>query len=509
MPVLEQGHAHAIVRRAKANRGRVKMYLRCEPRFNYGRSGHKTTLRKSDVFFTSEGADKTVLRLRSEVPLRIVDGAAVAEFTLAAEETAAFILEDVTAGEESPCEAADFVANSFKATLDFWRTWVAQSKYTGRWREMVNRSALTLKLLASQTHGSVVAAPTFGLPELLGGKRNWDYRYCWIRDSAFTVYALMRLGFKGEASAYMKWIEARCGELKPDGSLQVMYGFDGRHNLRERELKHFEGYRGASPVRIGNGAFDQLQLDIHGELIDSVYIFNKHGEPISDALWSNLVRLIDWVCNNWRKPDAGMWETRGRRKQFLTSRLMCWVAVDRGIRLAANRSFPAPLAHWTKVRDRIYRDVHDNFWDAKQQAFVRHKGSNLLDAGLLLMPLVKFVSPRDPRWLSTLDRIGKVLVQDSHVHRYASDRKIPDGVAGREGAFSMCSFWYAEFLARSGDVKMARLHFEKMLGYANHLGLYGEELGAQGEHLDNFPQAFTHLALISAAFNIDRGLGVS
>ncbi|MEA3187790.1 MAG: hypothetical protein QOD99_1620 [Chthoniobacter sp.] len=506
MPVLERGHALTVVRRVKTVRGQVKFRLRCEPRFNYGRAEHKITRRKGEVLFISQGVDKMVLRLRSEVPVRVVEGVAVAEFTLRADESAAFILEDATAGQESPCGAADFVADSFKATLNFWRGWISHCRYTGRWREMVNRSALTLKMLVSETHGSIVAAPTFGLPERIGGVRNWDYRYCWIRDSAFTIYALMRLGFTEEAGAFMNWIEARCGELRSDGSLQIMYGLDGRHDLRERELRHFEGYRGSNPVRIGNGAFDQLQLDIHGELIDSVYIFNKYGQPISNDLWQNLVRLLDWVCTNWRKPDAGIWEVRGGRQQFLYSRLMCWVAVDRGIRLAGKRSFPAPIARWIAVRDRIYRDIYENFWDAKQKAFVRSKGSRLLDAACLLMPLVKFASPRDPRWLSTLARIGEVLVEDSHVHRYAPDAEPPDGVAGKEGSFSMLTFWYAECLARSGDVKQARFIFEKMLGYANHLGLYAEQLGSCGEHLGNFPQAFTHLALISAAWNIDARL---
>lgn len=506
MPILARGHAHTLVRRVKTVRGRVKFRLRCEPRFDYGRAKHNVSRRKGELLFISEGADKTVLRLRSEVPLRVVNGVAQAEFTLGADESAAFILEDATSGEESPCGAVDYVAESFKATLNFWRDWMSHCRYTGRWREMVNRSALTLKLLTSQTHGSIVAAPTFGLPERLGGGRNWDYRYCWIRDSAFTVYALMRLGYTDEAAAFMQWIEARCAELKPDGSLQIMYALDGRHDLRERELRHFAGYRGSKPVRIGNGAFDQLQLDIHGELIDSVYLFNKYGAPISNDLWQNLVRLIDWVCNNWRKKDTGIWEVRGGRQQFLYSRLMCWVAVDRGIRLAGKRSLPAPLARWLRVRDAIYRDIYDYFWDAKQKAFVRSKASPLLDAACLLMPLVKFASPRDPRWLSTLARIGEVLVEDSHVHRYATNAKLPDGVAGEEGSFCMLTFWYAECLARSGDVKQARFVFEKMLGYANHLGLYAEQLGARGEHLGNFPQAFTHLALISAAWNIDARL---
>jgi GH15 family glucan-1,4-alpha-glucosidase len=360
-------------------------------------------------------------------------------------------------------------------------------------------------LLTSARYGSIVAAPTFGLPEHVGGERNWDYRYTWIRDASFTLYALLRLGYTTEATAFMRWIEERCGELNSDGSLQIMYGIDGRHNLEEIELTHLEGYRGSKPVRIGNGAFNQRQLDIYGELMDSVYLYNKYGQPIGYDLWKNLVRLIDWVCKNWHLPDEGIWEVRGGQREFLYSRLMCWVALDRGIRLALKRSFPAPLERWLRVRDAIYHEIMTSFWDKGQKAFVQYKGSQTLDASSLLMPLVKFVSPTDPRWLSTLAAIERELVDDSLVFRYKGDAAA-DGLKGEEGTFSMCSFWYVECLARAGDLDKSRFFFEKMLGYANHLGLYAEELGPRGEHLGNFPQAFTHLALISSAYYLDREL---
>jgi len=384
--------------------------------------------------------------------------------------------------------------------------WIGRSRYRGRWREIVDRSALTLKLLTSAPHGSIVAAPTFGLPEELGGVRNWDYRYTWIRDASFTIYALMRLGYTDEAGAFMRWIEARCSELNPDGSLQLMYGIDGRHNLPEQELPHLEGYMKSSPVRIGNGAAGQLQLDIYGELMDSVYLHNKHGEPISYDFWENLVRLIDWVAKHWQQPDEGIWEVRGGQQEFLYSRVMCWVALDRGIRLAQKRSFPAPLDRWHQVRDQIYHDIYKNFWDRDRQAFVQHKGSKHLDASCLLMPLVKFISPSDPRWIKTLDAIGRTLVEDSLVYRYNPEHGASDGLDGGEGTFSMCSFWYVECLARSGDLEKARFYFEKALGYANHLGLFAEEIGPLGTQLGNFPQAFTHLALISAAYDLERRL---
>ena len=355
-------------------------------------------------------------------------------------------------------------------------------------------------------HGSIVAAPTFSLPEEIGGVRNWDYRYTWVRDASFTLYALMRLGYTEEAAGFMHWIETRCKELAPDGALQIMYALDGRHELSEETLPHFEGYARSSPVRIGNGAYDQLQLDIYGELMDSVYLYNKCGQPISYDFWMNLTRMIDWVCRHWKQPDEGIWEVRGGRREFVYSRIMCWVALNRGLRLAEKRSFPAPVDRWRKVRDEIYHDVYDNFWDSELRCFVQYKGAKTVDASCLLMPMVKFIGPTDPRWTSTMQAIEESLVEDSLVHRYRTAHAAPDGLSGKEGTFSMCSFWYVECLSRAGDLEKARFYLEKALGYANHLGLYAEELGPRGEHLGNFPQAFTHLALISAAYNLNQNL---
>ena len=498
MPVEEAGHAHNIVRRAKTVRGEVRFRMVCQPRFDYARADHEVRRKGDRILFLSRGNDRTAIALRTPVPVRIRNGAAIADFTLRAGETAAFVLEDAGI-DETASSSPEYVPEAFKSSINFWRRWIGRSTYRGRWIEAVHRSALTLKMLTSQPHGSIVAAPTFGLPETIGGERNWDYRYTWIRDASFTLYALIRLGFTDEARDFMRWIESRCVELGPDGSLRVMYGLDGRHDLTETLLPHLEGYMGSRPVRIGNGAHDQLQLDIYGELMDSVYLYDKYGEPIHHDLWTNLVRLIDWVCANWRLPDEGIWEVRGERREFLSSRLMCWVAVDRGIRLAQKRSFPAPLERWHGVRDAIYRDIFEGFWDERMRTFVQHRGSRTLDAATLLMPLVKFISPTDTRWLATMEAIGEGLRDDSLVYRYA----------GEEGTFSMCSFWYAECLARSGDPEKARFLFEKMLGYANHLGLYSEELGPRGEHLGNMPQAFTHLGLISAAFDLDRRLSAA
>jgi GH15 family glucan-1,4-alpha-glucosidase len=507
MPIQSLGHSHDLVRRVKTARGRMRFRMEFDPRFDYGRASSVIELRQGEAIVSSTGADRTALRLRSETPLRKENGKVVSEFELGADETAAFIMEDARMSD-SPSLSPDYASTSFKETMNFWEVWIGRSRYRGRWREMVNRSALALKLLTYAPSGAIVAAPTFGLPEEPRGFRNWDYRYTWIRDASFTLYALMRLGYTSEATDFMRWIEERCGELDPERPLQLMYGVDGRHELPETILDHLEGYDGARPVRIGNAASRQLQLDIYGELMDSVYIYNKL-EPISYDLWTHLRQMINWVCRNWEQPDEGIWEVRGGAREFLYSRVLCWVAIDRGIRLARHRSFPAPLNEWHRVRDAIYQDVYENFWDAELRTFVQFKGSVAVDAAALLMPLVKFIGPNDPRWRSTLDVINRHLVEDSLVYRYDVMKGAPDGLPAGEGTFTMCSFWNVECLARGGDLKQARFYLEKTLGYANHVGLYSEEIGHCGELLGNFPQAFTHLSLISAVSNLDRRISLA
>lgn len=509
MPVEELYNGKELIRRVTTVRGEVKYKMKCMPRFNYGRSSHTvTTVSDKEVLFTSSGDDRAVLRLVSSVPLSVVNNDVIAEFNMKATETADFLLEHVDKEHHGVRDFKTFVTKSLFETVNYWKNWIAESTYTGRWLDTVNRSALVLKLLTSHKYGSIIAAATFSLPESIGGGRNFDYRFTWIRDASFSMYALTRLGYTKEAGAFMQWIEKLCRDIKGQNRLGIMYSIDGGRQIEEKTLEHFEGYKKSSPVRIGNDAYGQLQLDIYGELLDSVYLYNKYGEPISYDFWKDLEKQIDWLSDNWNQVDEGIWEVRGGRKNFLYSRLLCWVAFDRAIKIAEGRSFP--LNHkWQTERDTIFNSIFSDFWDDEKQAFMQYPGAKTVDASTLLMPLVRFISPKDPRWLSTLERIETELVSDSLVYRYRPELAAPDGFVSHEGTFSMCSFWFVECLSRAGQLEKARFYFEKMLGYANHLGLYSEQLGFEGEHLGNFPQAFTHLGLISAAYNLNQQLNDS
>jgi GH15 family glucan-1,4-alpha-glucosidase len=496
---------HRLIRRVMCVRGTMTFRAEIAPRFGYGAEPHDASRVDGGVHFESASLG---IALTSSVPLDCDGIDASAQFTLNEGDKAVFALDRLNGGPAPLSCEPETAEKQFNETVAYWRKWISQSSYRGRWREMVHRSALTLKLLTYAPTGAMVAAPTTSLPEKIGGERNWDYRYLWVRDAAFCVYSLLRLGFTDEAAAFMGFLMKRIDHCAsgPSGPLQIMYGIDGRTDVPESELPHLSGYRDSAPVRVGNAAAGQLQLDIYGALIDSIYLYDKWGEPISSDQWDTVCSLVDWVCEHWEQPDEGVWETRGGRKKFLYSRLMCWVAIERAMRLALHRGLPANVPRWGTARDKIYRRIMSHGWSEKRQAFVQHVVVLVLDAALLMMPLTKFIAPTDPKWLSTLDALTEELVSDSLVYRY-DPKASPDGLEGEEGTFSICSFWYVEALTRAGRLDEARLAFEKMLTYANHLGLYGEEIGPTGEQQGNFPQAFTHLALISAAFNLDRALG--
>ncbi|AXC10557.1 Glucoamylase [Acidisarcina polymorpha] len=510
MPVTVTTQKNEIIRTLQVIHGTVTFRLCCKPAFDYARVSHQAEMSDQAVRFVPDRSDTADVLLRATVPLEIDNGAAVATFTLKEGERAIFVLSGIQSEElPTPQPTAidrDEVMRDCQETTTYWRSWLGKSTYAGRWREVVHRSALVLKLMTNRQYGSIVAAPTFGLPEHLGGQRNWDYRYTWVRDAAFTLYAFMRIGLREEADAFFAWLTGRVkGNASMDRPLQIMYGLDGRTDLAEIELDHLSGYKDSRPVRIGNEAFHQLQLDIYGEIFDSIYLYSKYGHALAFDGWEDVKRVLKWLGENWDRPDGGIWESRGGDRHLLHSRLMCWVAFDRAIRLAQRRSLSAPWDEWYRQRDAIANDIHANFWNEKINAFTRHKDTEALDASTLLMPLMRFISPLDPRWLSTLDAIDKSLGEDALVYRYRNDLS-SDGLSGEEGSFTCCSFWMVECLARSGRIEEARRRFEKLLAHANHLGLFSEELGRDGHQLGNFPLALSHLALISAATYLDRAL---
>jgi GH15 family glucan-1,4-alpha-glucosidase len=495
-----------VVRVVRGIRGEVQFEARVEPRFDYGRRSHQVHLDGTTAVFEA-GPDR--LQLSSVTPIERHGDDVRSTFTVAAGEVAGFVLEYGGTGGASPIGGGQ-VMEMFRATESFWRRWLEGSTYRGRWRETVERSAITLKLMTYAPSGGMVAAPTAGLPEQIGGSRNWDYRYTWVRDGSFSVYALLGLGFTEEAAAFGDWLRARVQERAggPSGPLQIMYRVDGSSDLVEETLDHLEGYMGSSPVRIGNGAADQLQLDIYGEALNSIHALDSGalGEwGVSHDGWRHIVHLVDWLCEHWRDPEEGIWETRGGRRPFVYGQLMSWVALDRALGMATARSRPADLARWHRERDLIHEQIMAKGWNEQLGAFVQYEGADVLDASLVLMPLLGFIRPNDPRWQATMSAMERTLVADSLVYRYDPEAS-PDGLAGSEGTFSLCTFLYVDALARSGRVHDARLTFAKMLTYANHLGLYSEEIDAAGRQVGNFPQAFTHLALIAAAVNLDRQL---
>ena len=515
MPIASTAVAsdrHRLVRMLRCVRGEMTFALDIAPRFDYGREPHETHVSEDGVIFQGRRTAMSLNIVREPEDARLARVQQVSaedlklELPLQAGQMRGVVLE---VGEPRPVRVVRVPEawQLFNETVRFWRSWLSHSTYEGRWRETLERSAITLKLMTYAPSGGIVAAPTAALPEQIGGERNWDYRYTWVRDASFSVYALLGMGFTEEAAGLGRWLGAKVDEQVggEGGPLNIMYRVDGSSDLIEETLPHWEGYKGSSPVRIGNGAADQLQLDIYGEAIDSLYFANQHGLQGGHKKWRRLCDLLNWLTDNWNQPEEGIWETRGGRQEFTYGRLMSWVAFDRGLRLANLHSRPAPLDRWRTERDAIYDQIMEADWSEARQAFVQHSKTDVLDSSLLRMTSVGFISPTDPMWTSTLEAMDGELVTDSLVYRY-DPAASPDGLRGSEGTFSLCTFMYVDSLARAGQLEKARNTFEKMLTYANHLGLYSEEIALTGEQIGNFPQAFTHLALIDAALTLNGRL---
>ncbi|MET8082977.1 glycoside hydrolase family 15 protein [Micromonospora sp. NPDC005237] len=499
---------HRLIRLIRMVRGHMPFRFDCRPRFNYGRDPYELEVHPEGDVFRSSTLSLTLTPFSDAD--RLVDRRTIQRDTegvyfrneLHVGDSGGVVLE--TACPHPPRalstqEACELLAE----TRDHWRRWAGRSSYTGRWREMVDRSAMTLKLMTYAPTGAVVAAPTAGLPEQIGGPRNWDYRYTWIRDASFSVHALLSVGFTEEAQKYLTWLEARIRDAR-DGNvpLQIMYRIDGSPDLPEEVLGHLEGYRGSAPVRIGNGAAGQVQLDIYGEALNSLHLADQSGLMTSYDGWRKTAGLMDWLCDHWDQPEDGIWETRSGRQDFTYGRMMCWLAFDRAIRIAHARGRPASITRWADERNAVYEQVIARGFHPERQAFVQHYRTDITDASLLAMPGVGFIAPNDPMWLSTLRTVDNDLVSDSLVYRYDPNAS-PDGLAGSEGTFSMCTFWYVQALAQSGRLDDAQLTFEKMLTYSTPLGLYSEEIAPTGEQIGNFPQAFSHLSLISTAHHLN------
>ncbi|GAA1209209.1 glycoside hydrolase family 15 protein [Pseudonocardia alaniniphila] len=502
---------HKLIRMVRCVRGEMTFDFDIAPRFDYGRKAHRTDMTRNGVVFSTDTQTLTLHVVREPgdellAQVRIDENDLHVSVALKAGDVRGVVLESAAEGPPREIRVAEF-QQMHDETVRYWRTWLHRSTYTGRWREILQRSAITLKLMTYAPSGGLVAAPTTGLPEQVGGERNWDYRYTWVRDASFSVYALLRLGFLEESAKFSQWLRDRADERVggEGGPLNIMYRVDGSSDLKEESLDHWSGYRGSRPVRIGNGAADQLQLDIYGEALDSIFFADKRGLEVGHRGWLAVRELLNWLTEHWDQPEEGIWETRGGRKDFTYGRLMSWVAFDRGIRMAAVHGRPASLMRWTEARDAIYEQIMEKGWNPESRAFVQHYGSDTLDSSLLRMSSVGFISPYDPMWASTLRAMEDQLVTDSLVYRYNPEAS-PDGLRGSEGTFSLCSFMFVDALARAGRLEDARLAFEKMLTYANHVGLFSEEIALSGEQIGNFPQAFTHLALIDAAITLDEAL---
>jgi alpha,alpha-trehalase len=492
---------HVLLRTIRCVNGHVEMRMECEPKVDYGRKGIHWEYAGSGynhAVGVAEGEDLH-LQLTTDLRLGFEGGRARARSTLRDGDTAFVAL---SWSEHAPPRTYDEAYHRLVYTADFWHDWLSRGEFPDHpWKAYLSRSALTLKGLTYAPTGAMIAAATTSLPETPGGLRNWDYRYAWIRDSTFALWGLYTLGFDEEANDFFYFIRD-VASSEPD-ELQIMYGVGGERELTEEQLDHMGGYEGARPVRIGNAAYRQKQHDVWGALLDSIYLHTKSRDGLAESTWRILVKQVDDAISHWREPDRGIWEVRGEPRHFTSSKLMCWVACDRGARLARLREDETRESRWQSAADEIHADICANGVD-ERGVFTQHYETDALDASCLLIPLVRFLPPDDDRVVATVNAISEELTENGLVLRYRVENT-DDGLVGDEGSFAICSFWLVSALAEIGENARARALCEKLLGFASPLGLYAEEIDeASGRHLGNFPQAFTHLALINAVMHVIR-----
>ncbi len=495
------GHPkHRLLRLVRCVLGEVPVRVEFAPRFDYGLTSPRLELLENDLAIVYGGADALVLQ--SELPIEHADLSTCTLGRTVREGEEVFVALTYSLPHELAPErlGASEVERAVRETTEWWAEWSSRCTYDGRYREQVVRSALVLKALTNSPTGAIVAAATTSLPETLGGERNWDYRYSWLRDSSLTLSALFALGFDEEAEAYMRWLERTTAGRADE--LQIMYGVGGERLLPELELPHLEGYRASRPVRIGNGAAQQFQLDVFGELLDAAWMYRSRGGEIGEIFWSFLHDVAEVVAARWSEPDQGIWEIRGEPRHFVYSKVMAWVALDRVIgigELDGREVAPA----WRDLREEIRESVERGGVDPRSGAFTQSFGDGgKLDASNLMIPIVGFVSHDDARATATWRRIAEELSVEGFVYRYVTDGV--DGLSGDEATFAICSFWLVECMARSGEIERARELFERLLAFCNDVGLLAEEIDPHsGELLGNFPQAFSHLGVIQAAIALD------
>ena len=497
---LEVTDSQRVVRILHCTKGRLDFEMDCYPKFDYGTIVPHASLSSPTTGMAHGGSEAVSVYCSSQLTV-VNDGFRSRGVIFEGEKLYSTVSNQVSFSHRSEPLTPNELEKELADSTAFWEDWAAQCTFQGEHREAVLRSALTLKALTYAPSGALVAAPTTSLPEVIGGERNWDYRYTWIRDATFALYALSIIGYTGEARAFKDWLEWSTSGRARD--LQVMYGLGGERRLTETEIPELEGYMNSKPVRIGNAAYDQFQLDIYGEIMDSAHIFRKFGGAVDADYWEYLRRVVNFVIDHWREPDEGIWETRGGRQHFVFSKVMCWVAMDRAIKAATDLKLPGDVEAWRKVRDEICNDVMSKGYSQERQAFVQSYGSDNLDAANLMLPLVGFIPATDPMMRSTIKATQKELTnKQGFVYRYT---KFDDGLNGSEGSFIICTFWLVDNLIHLGQIDEARVLLNSLLACANDLGLLSEEYdSATGNMLGNFPQAFSHLALINTAVQLQQ-----